>query len=187
MFLKFDKEILKNSKYKYYRKKWYIIPNIKKKVPELLFFKRSHLIPKLILNDAKTYVTDAAYEVYPIVSFDKYSFVYSFYNIITLIFAELLGRKYGGGVLELTPSEFKKLPILFNNISKKEFNEFEKDFHNTENKIQTLIDKSYIGNLNQKYLSINEFNSLVKIYSKLYGERFNTGANIVYKQWRAKH
>ena len=169
------------------RTKWYIIPNIKKKIPELLFYKRSHLIPKLILNNAKTYVTDAAYEIYPIEDFDKYSFVYSFYNIITLIFAELLGRKYGGGVLELTPNEFKKLPILFNNISIKEFKLFEKEFQNTDNKIQTLIGKSYIGNLNQKYLSENEFDSLVQIYSKLNGERFNTGANIVYKQWRAKY
>jgi hypothetical protein len=45
---------------------------------------------------------------------DLNSFIFSFYNSLTLVFAETDGRYYGGGVLELTPREFKKLPIPYN-------------------------------------------------------------------------
>lgn len=54
--------------------------------------------------------------------------VYSFYNSLTLCFAELYGRYYGGGVLELTPNEFKKLPLPYFTITARDFNSFAKRF-----------------------------------------------------------
>ena len=36
---------------------------------------------------------------------------YSFYNSLTLLYAEIAGRFYGGGVLELSPKEFRSLPF----------------------------------------------------------------------------
>ncbi len=92
------------------RNNWYVIPNISEK-PDAFFFKRSHLYPKLLKNTSNAFVTDSAYKVGMKNGYDLNSFVYSFYNTLTLLLSELDGRYYGGGVLELIPSEFKKLPI----------------------------------------------------------------------------
>lgn len=43
-----------------------------------------------------------------------------------MCFAELFGRYYGGGVLELIPSEFKRLPLPYTSISLQEFESFKK-------------------------------------------------------------
>lgn len=53
---------------------------------------------------------------------------FSFYNSLTLLFSEIEGRFYGGGVLELTPSEFKGLPICYGEPTSQEFNHFENAF-----------------------------------------------------------
>jgi adenine-specific DNA-methyltransferase len=45
--------------------------------------------------------------------YDLNSLIFSFYNTLTLLMSEIEGRYYGGGVLELIPSEFKKLPIPY--------------------------------------------------------------------------
>lgn len=95
------------------RHPWYVVPSVW--ASELFFFKRSHLCPKLILNTANVLVSDSGYRVTPKKNINKYSFVGSFYNSLTLLFAELAGRFYGGGVLELTPSEFRSLPIPYSN------------------------------------------------------------------------
>lgn len=49
---------------------------------------------------------------------------FSFYNSLTLLFSEIDGRFYGGGVLELTPNEFKGLPLVYHEPSKDEFRAF---------------------------------------------------------------
>lgn len=55
--------------------------------------------------------------------FDIKSLVFSFYNSLTFVLAELEGRFYGGGVLELTPNEFKELSIPYNGkITDEQFN-----------------------------------------------------------------
>ena len=158
------------------RKNWFIVPNIKKP-PSAFFFKRSHLLPKLIKNSAHVYVTDAAYNISVKKNFHINDFIYSFYNIVTLIFAELLGRKYGGGVLELTPNEFKSLPIQYVKITNVEFLVFTKEFEKSPNKIDLLSRKSELAL--RKSLNINgkDFDSLLNIYFKLTGNRMNTGAN----------
>lgn len=94
------------------REVWYNIPHISPPAP-ILFFKRSHFYPKLVENDTLVYATDSAYYVTPKAGFSTQGIVSSFYNSLTLIMAEIQGRYYGGGVLELTPSEFKSLPIPY--------------------------------------------------------------------------
>ena len=120
------------------RKKWYVIPNISEK-PEAFFFKRSHLYPKLLKNNSDALVTDSAYKVGMRNGYDLNSFIYSFYNTLTLLLSELEGRYYGGGVLELIPSEFKKLPIPYVNISVEEFENFTKEFENKNNIEEILV------------------------------------------------
>lgn len=93
------------------RGRWHDVPGIKK--GEGFFFKRSHDYPKCIKNSADVYVTDSAYQITTYLGFNIESLVYSFYNSLTLLAAEMQGRYYGGGVLELTPNEFKNLPIPY--------------------------------------------------------------------------
>lgn len=105
------------------RKIWYIIPNIST-IPDAFFFKRCHQYPKLLINEAQVYVTDSAYKICMKTGFDLSSFIYSFYNTLTIVCSELFGRYYGGGVLELIPSEFKRLPIPYVAINEKIFQQF---------------------------------------------------------------
>ncbi|RLD78660.1 MAG: type I restriction endonuclease subunit M [Bacteroidetes bacterium] len=124
------------------RNNWYVIPNIAER-PEAFFFKRSHLYPKLLKNNSEALVTDSAYKVKMNNGFNLNSFIYSFYNSLTLTFLEIEGRYYGGGVLELTPSEFKKLPIPYTSIDNNQFDSFTSDFENKDNIEQILLQNDY--------------------------------------------
>ena len=124
------------------RNNWYVIPNISEK-PDAFFFKRSHLYPKLLKNNSDAFVTDSAYKVAMRKGYDLNSFVYSFYNTLTLLLSELDGRYYGGGVLELTPKEFKSLPIPYLNINSNQFDEFLTEFKNKNSIEEILIQNDY--------------------------------------------
>ncbi len=93
------------------REHWYVIPSVWKS--EGFFSKRSNLIPKMALNKADVVVTDAFYRIRMKDGNKIGDLVFSFYNSLTLIFAELEGRYYGGSVLELTPNEYKNLSIPY--------------------------------------------------------------------------
>lgn len=99
------------------REPWYCVPSVYS--TSLGMLKRSHDFPKLIFNDVQAYSTDTSYRIKP-VKFDAYSMVSSFINSLTVLSAELEGRHYGGGVLELVPSEIRKLVIPIRPSSKKE-------------------------------------------------------------------
>lgn len=119
------------------RKPWYRVPIVP--VSEGFFFKRSHLFPRLCSNDAKVLVTDTAYQIRMREGFDLNGLIYSFYNSLTLLFAEIDGRFYGGGVLELTPSEFKGLPISYMNPSKKEYVNFLGRFSKSSDSVEAIL------------------------------------------------
>ncbi|MFC3051804.1 Eco57I restriction-modification methylase domain-containing protein [Kordiimonas pumila] len=110
------------------RSPWYNVPGIWSS--EGLFFKRSHLYPKLLENTSDAVATDSAYRITMLDDYDIQSLVHSFYNSLTLSLAELRGRFYGGGVLELTPNEFKSIPVPYTKISKSDFIEFAGHFDN---------------------------------------------------------
>lgn len=152
------------------RNNWYVIPNIST-VPEALFFKRCHNYPKLLKNNSNALVTDSAYKVNMKNSWDLNSFIFSFYNSLTLVFAETNGRYYGGGVLELTPSEFKKLPIPYVNISSDEFENYTNEFENKENieEIISKYDKVILGEVLN--LNDSDITKIQKIRLKLINKR----------------
>ena len=93
------------------RKRWHDVPGIKK--GQGFFFKRSHDYPKCIKNTADVYVTDSAYQIVMKERYTIENFIFSFYNSLTMLAVEMQGRYYGGGVLELTPNEFKKIPMPY--------------------------------------------------------------------------
>jgi adenine-specific DNA-methyltransferase len=142
------------------RNRWFDIPNISGP-GEALFFKRCQFYPKLIKNNAQVLVTDSAYKIKLKSGYDLNSFIYSFYNSFTLAFAELEGRYYGGGVLELTPSEFKKLPLIYTAIDNATFTGYADSFKKKKS-IEELLESNDEAILQQIPGVNNEIISKIK-------------------------
>jgi adenine-specific DNA-methyltransferase len=119
------------------RTRWYDVPSVWSS--HAFFFKRSHLYPKLLLNEMDVLVTDAAYRITVNDDYSVNSLVFSFYNSLTLAMAEIGGRFYGGGVLELTPNEFKSLPLPYLKVTDVEFAAFKSRF-NQEGGIERTLE-----------------------------------------------
>jgi len=89
------------------REPWYDVPSIRSSKLSLL--KRCHELPRVISNELGALTTDTAYRVDS--NFPSSSIAVSFVNSLTALSAELRGRSYGGGVLELVPSEIRSLLV----------------------------------------------------------------------------
>jgi len=90
------------------RQPWYSVPSVYSTSVGMM--KRCHDFPRLIFNKVQAFTTDTAYRISSKET-DNASLVYSFINSLTALTAELEGRHYGGGVLELVPSEIRKVLI----------------------------------------------------------------------------
>ena len=99
------------------RDDWFVIPSIK--LSDALFIRRNNLYPRLILNEAIAYTTDTMHRVFMKKDTDKNAFIASFYNSLSLAFSEIVGRSYGGGVLELMPSEAGKILLPYQTENEK--------------------------------------------------------------------
>lgn len=90
------------------RSPWYTVPSVYS--TEIGMLKRSHHAPRMILNRIGAYTTDTAYRIRAR-EVDAERLVACFINPLTALSAELEGRHYGGGVLELVPSEIERLLV----------------------------------------------------------------------------
>ena len=90
------------------REPWYTVPSVATAPVSML--KRSHEYPRLVHNALGAYTTDTAYRLVPR-GLDAPRLVHAFVNSLTALCAELEGRHYGGGVLELVPSEINRLLV----------------------------------------------------------------------------
>jgi adenine-specific DNA methylase len=88
------------------RTPWYAVPSVYAAPVSML--KRCHHFPRLVLNRAKAFSTDTAYRITPTRGTDS-GLVLTFVNSLTALSSELEGRHYGGGVLELVPSEIERV------------------------------------------------------------------------------
>jgi adenine-specific DNA methylase len=93
------------------REPWYVVPYIW--TSEVSLLKRCHFFPKLVVNELRAHSTDTAYRIRLEPGYEERAkdLVFSFLNSLTFLCAEVGGRHYGGGVLELVPSEIEKLLI----------------------------------------------------------------------------
>lgn len=91
------------------RKFWYVVPSIY--APTGFMLRQIHHYPKLVVNEASATCTDTIHRVRFRAGVDKRQIAAAFTNSLTFAFTEMLGRSYGGGVLELEPNEADKLPI----------------------------------------------------------------------------
>lgn len=155
------------------RMPWYRVPT--KTISEAFFFKRAHLHPKFILNEARVLATDSAYKVNALPGISIESLIFSFYNTITLLFAEIDGRSYADGVLELTPTEFKNLPIPYINISDEEFKNFCR-IYETRPAYEDIIDYIDLRVFGGDRETFSEIKNLRNIYIKMINRRMKKDA-----------
>jgi adenine-specific DNA-methyltransferase len=91
------------------REPWYAVPGIRP--ADALMLRQAGDMPRLVHLTRKLNSTDTIHRVW----WNKPSLgkrhVVSFLNTLTLISCEILGRSYGGGVLELMPGEANLIPI----------------------------------------------------------------------------
>lgn len=161
-----------NQRYKCsIRDKWYEVPGAW--ISDGFFFKRCHDYPKLVYNAADVLVTDASYRILMKDGYDIRSLIFSFYNSVTLAFSEIQGRYYGGGVLELTPSEFKSLPIPYMKISDSIFEKFVEIFQQKKSIDDVLAFNDQILLTNAIGINQNDILLLKEIRKTLMNRRLN--------------
>ncbi|SHG51906.1 N-6 DNA Methylase [Fodinibius roseus] len=125
-----DKEYHKRYKCRI-RDPWFKVPSVY--ATEIGMLKRSHNYHRLILNEINAYTTDTAYRIkLKTDSIEPHQLVYNFLNSFTALTAELEGRFYGGGVLELIPSEIKKTYVPIINSSYSDLKELDKKFNSLD-------------------------------------------------------
>ena len=111
-YIKYGEDLKINKGYKTgIRDDWFVVPSIK--LSDAFFIRRNNRFPRLILNQAQAYTTDTMHRVFIKPETDKNAFIASFYNSLSLAFSEIVGRSYGGGVLELMPSETGSILLPF--------------------------------------------------------------------------
>ncbi len=95
------------------RKPWWSTPSLW--VPDLFMLRQIHLAPRLTVNGAAATSTDTVHRVrlapHADPHIDPNALAAVFHNSATFAFAEIMGRSYGGGILELEPAEAEQLPI----------------------------------------------------------------------------
>lgn len=153
------------------RKPWYKVPSVYSTSIGLL--KRAHDMPRLIYNEIQAYTTDTAYRI-KTKSIDAKKFVYCFINSFTALCSELEGRHYGGGVLELVPSEIERLYIPIprkTRVAMKSLDEMIRN--NPADEVLAHQDGKVLSNLG---LSKNEITCMQNAWNRLRKRRQRTSS-----------
>jgi adenine-specific DNA-methyltransferase len=93
------------------RRRWFDVPSIY--IPDAFLFRQIHRYPLLVVNQARATSTDTIHRVRVKEGVNIELLATIFFNSLTLAWAEVCGRSYGGGVLELEPREAEELPIPY--------------------------------------------------------------------------
>lgn len=150
---------------------WYTIPSIK--LSDALFLRRNNQYPKFVLNEAEAYTTDTMHRVFIREGVNKKAFVASYYNSLSFVFAEILGRNFGGGCLELMPSEVEGIYLPYDEKNEDLFDRI--DFllrHNaTADEILDVTDEIILHQ--RMRLSKKDVILARSIWHKIMGRRLN--------------
>lgn len=123
------------------RSPWYKVPSVH--TAPIAMLKRAHHFPRMVLNRAEAYTTDTAYRIIP-KAHRAESLVFSFVNSLTCLTAEMEGRHYGGGVLELVPSEIERLLVPVVNAGKAELRDADERFRSSKDDVSFLLGQDAI-------------------------------------------
>ncbi|BBZ49189.1 class I SAM-dependent methyltransferase [Mycobacterium heidelbergense] len=91
------------------REPWWSTPSLW--IPDLFMLRQIHRAPRLTVNAAGATSTDTVHRVRLAPGVDPVALAAVFHNSVTFAFTEIMGRSYGGGILELEPAEAEQLPV----------------------------------------------------------------------------
>lgn len=173
--IKYLKEGEKDGIHKGYkcriRDEWQIMPSIK--LSDALFIRRNNLFPKLIENQAEAYTTDTMHRVFLKKNTNIKSLTASFYNSLSFAFSEIVGRSYGGGVLELMPNEVEDILIPYKDENEKMIETFDQMFREKKSIDEILAYSDQIILKKGFGFSDKEIKMANSIWKKLSGRRLN--------------
>lgn len=90
------------------RNPWYIVPSVW--TPDAFMFRQIYNFPRIVLNDSGATSTDTIHRV-RCKQGNPERVIANTYTWLTAASAEIEGRSYGGGVLELEPTEAERLLV----------------------------------------------------------------------------
>lgn len=101
------------------RQRWYVVPSLW--TPDAFLLRQIHGYPKIVLNQTQATSTDTIHRLKFVSSLPKELLCAAFINSLTFCSAEITGRSYGGGVLELEPREAEQLLVPLRNARSLDF------------------------------------------------------------------
>lgn len=93
------------------RKHWWVVPSFW--IPDAFLLRQVHLFPRMVVNRGGATCTDTIHRLKVRDGVRVDALAASFVNSMSLAFSEVLGRSYGGGVLELEPREAERVPVPY--------------------------------------------------------------------------
>lgn len=155
------------------RDNWFVIPSIK--ISDALFIRRNHLFPRLILNSADAYTTDTMHRVFIKPSINNKAFIASYYNSFSFAHSEIVGRNFGGGVLELMPGEVESIYLPYDKDNYRLFDTIDAMFRDGR-LIDDILDYMDAKILIEKFgFSSESVQVARKIWKKLSSRRLRKG------------
>jgi adenine-specific DNA-methyltransferase len=153
------------------RSPWFKVPSVY--ATEIGMLKRSHDLPRLILNKVRAYTTDTAYRIRTLNGASAEHLVGCFYNGLTALSAELEGRHYGGGVLELVPSEIEKLALPLPEKAQIDLRELDRQIRSSMS-VQDVLEANSRIVLGGLGLSCAQQDSILNAWLRLRNRRHRT-------------
>jgi adenine-specific DNA methylase len=150
------------------RTPWYSVPSVWQ--PDCFFFRQIYDFPRLVLNEGKATSTDTIHRMK--CKGNPKLVVESVYTHLTAASAEIEGRSYGGGVLELEPTEAERLLMPSTLGGGLPVEECDRLIRN--GRLQELLeenDRLILGN--KLGLSKSEFTMLKDIWEKMRNRRMS--------------
>jgi adenine-specific DNA methylase len=91
------------------RRTWWSVPSVWR--PDAFMLRQIHLGPRVVANLTAATSTDTVHRVRLLGAVGAEQLAAAVTNSLTFAFSEVMGRSYGGGILELEPSEADALPL----------------------------------------------------------------------------
>jgi adenine-specific DNA methylase len=91
------------------RKQWWAVPS--QWIPDAFLLRQIHDHPRIIANLTGATSTDTIHRIRMVNGIPPVKLATASINSVTFAFSEVMGRSYGGGVLELEPREAEGLPF----------------------------------------------------------------------------